>query len=67
MENELKINVADKGIRFGNHLLDLIGFYFLIFLHAMVFDAWLGVVPEEGSDLFVVYFFIFFVAYHLLF
>jgi len=67
MNNELKIDYASKGTRFGNNFIDTIGFYFLIFLHAMIFDGWLGIIPEDGSDWFIIYFFVLYVLYHLIF
>ncbi len=67
MNNELQINYASKGTRFGNNIIDTIGFYFFIFLHAMILDEWLGLIPEGGSPIFGIYFFIFYVIYHLTF
>src|SRR5690606_773076 len=67
MNNELLTDYASKGSRFGNNILDTIGFYFLIFLNAMVLDGWLGIMPEGGSGWFVLYFFALYVLYHLVF
>lgn len=52
--------------RFGNFCIDTIGFFFLVFLHAMVLDVWLEIMPEGGSDWFGVYFFLLYVMYHFI-
>ncbi len=67
MDNELIVNYASKGTRFGNNFIDTIGFYLIIFLNALVLDGWLGIMPEGGSDWFVLYFFILYVFYHFIF
>ena len=59
--------IADKGTRFGNFIIDKIGFFFIIFLHAMILDGWLGVIPENGSPFLGFYFFFLYVMYHALF
>jgi len=59
--------LIDSAKRFGSWFIDSICFLFLVFLHAMVLDTWLGVMPEGGSDWFVIYFFILYVLYHLVF
>lgn len=59
--------LADKGTRFGNHIIDTIGFFFITFLHAMIFDELLGINPEGGSPLLGIYFFVLYVMYHALF
>lgn len=61
------LNVADKGTRFGNYILDSLSFFFVIFLHAMVLDSWLGIMPEGGSNWFGVYFFFLYVMFHAIF
>ncbi len=63
----MKIDHASKANRFANNFIDTIVFYFLIFLHAMILDGWLGIIPEGGSDWFVIYFFVFYVLYHFIF
>lgn len=62
-----KLILADKGTRFGHNIVDTIGFYFIIFLHAMILDGWLGIMPEGGSNWFGIYFFFLYVMYHALF
>ena len=59
--------IADKGTRFGNYLIDKIGFFFIIFLHALILDGWLGVIPEGGSTFLGFHFFFLYVMYHALF
>lgn len=59
--------VVDSAKRFGNWCIDVVVFFFLVFLNAMVLDIWLGVMPEGGSDWFVVYFFMLYVLYYLFF
>lgn len=66
VENQ-KLNLADKGIRFGHNLIDTIGFYFIVFLHALILDEWLGIMPEGGSNWFGIYFFFLYVMFHALF
>lgn len=56
--------VADKGARLGNYIIDKIVFFFLIFLHALILDGWLGVIPEDGSTFLGLYFFFLYVMYH---
>ncbi|RYH74534.1 RDD family protein [Flavobacteriaceae bacterium 144Ye] len=62
-----KLILAEKATRFGHNIIDTIGFYFIVFLHAMVLDEWLGIIPEGGSDWFVFYFFFLYVMYHAFF
>lgn len=66
METE-KLLLADKGTRFLHNIIDTIGFYFCVFLSAIILDEWLGVMPKDGSGWFVVYFIFLYVMYHALF
>lgn len=66
MNKELKIDYATKGTRFGNNFVDTIIVFFLVFLHAMVLDGWLEVIPEDGSPFLGIYFFVLYVLYHLI-
>lgn len=59
--------IAGTEKRFGNFCIDTISFLFLVFLHAMVLDVWLEIMPEGGSDWFGVYFFLLYVIYHFVF
>lgn len=61
------MNIADKGDRFGNYLVDCICFSFILMTGAFAFDGWLGVVPEDGSPLLGILFFILYFLYHFLF
>jgi uncharacterized RDD family membrane protein YckC len=61
------MRVADKGTRFGNHILDIIGFFMIVMLHAFILDGLLHVIPEEGSPLLGIYFFVLYFGYHFLF
>ena len=60
-------DLADRGIRLGNNTVDTIGFLFLVFLHAQVFELFPGFIPEEGSPFLGIYFFVLYVSYHALF
>ena len=62
-----KIRLVNKSTRFGNHIADTIGFFLLLFLHALVLDGLLGIVPEDGSNILGIYFFVLYVLYHALF
>ncbi len=62
-----KLILTDRGSRFVNKIVDTIGFYFILFLQAMILDGWLGIIPEGGSNWFVVYFFLLYIMYHALF
>jgi uncharacterized RDD family membrane protein YckC len=64
-DNNFKL--ADKGTRLANHIVDSIGFYFLIFLHAMILDGYLGIIPKDGSPLLGIYAFVLYIFYHTLF
>jgi uncharacterized RDD family membrane protein YckC len=61
------MKIADKWSRFVNNVLDTIGFFFLIMLHAFVLDGLLHVIPEEGSPLLALYTLILYFGYHFLF
>ena len=54
-QKTIKIKPVEKSIRFTNYLIDLVIFWFIVFLHAMILDAWLGIVPEDGFELFPLY------------
>ncbi len=62
-----KYQIADKGSRLMNYIIDKIVFIFIIFLHAMILDGWLGIIPEEGSPFLGIYFFFLYVMYHSIF
>ena len=64
-QNSLRL--ADKSTRFGNYFVDTIGFLLLLFLHAIILDGLLGVIPEEGSPILGIYFFVLYFFYHALF
>lgn len=61
------MKIADKGSRFGNHLIDTIGFFIIIMLHAFILDGLLHVIPEDGSPLLGIYYFVLYFGYHFLF
>ncbi len=65
--NHPALKPADKGTRLVNHLVDTIGFFIIIFLHAMILDGLLGVIPEGGSPFLGIYYFVLYVMYHALF
>lgn len=66
-EQTEKLILAEKGTRFLHNIIDTIGFYFVVFLSAMILDEGLGIMPEGGSDWFVIYFFFLYVMFHALF
>jgi uncharacterized RDD family membrane protein YckC len=59
--------IADKGIRFANHLIDNIGIALLLMLHAFVLDGMLHLVPENGSPFLGLYFLLLYFGYHFIF
>ena len=61
------MRIADKGTRFGNYLLDTIGFFAIIILHAFILDGLLHVIPDDGSPFLGVYYFVLYFGYHFLF
>jgi uncharacterized RDD family membrane protein YckC len=61
------MRIADKGTRFGNYILDTIGFFIIIMLHAFILDGLLHVIPEDGSPLLGIYYFVLYFGYHFLF
>ena len=65
--DSVNYRVADKGSRLGNFIIDKIGFVFIIFLHAMILDGLLGVIPENGSPFLGFYYFFLYVMYHVIF
>jgi uncharacterized RDD family membrane protein YckC len=62
--HQIKIKPVEKPTRFLNFLIDTIIFMFIVFLHAMVLDVWLGIVPEGGFELFPLYLMGLYVLYH---
>lgn len=67
IQSNQKLILASNGLRLGNSLIDTIVFFLIIFLHAMILDAWLGIIEEGGSDWFVPYFFLVFILYYTIF
>ncbi len=63
-KNDYKI--ADRSSRLSNHIVDWLSFCFLIFIQVMVLSE-VGALPEEGSSLMVIWFFIFYVLFHAVF
>lgn len=61
------MQVADKGTRFVNHFIDMICFFTVIMLHAFILDGLLHVIPEGGSNLLGIYFFVLYFGYHFVF
>ena len=59
--------LARKGARLVNFIIDKIGFYVLFILHVFILDGSLGIIPEDGSPLLGVYFFFIYVMYHAVF
>ncbi|CAA0211060.1 hypothetical protein TMP248_380005 [Tenacibaculum maritimum] len=49
------IRPVENSTRFINYLIDSLVFIFIIFLHAMILDAGLGIVLEGGFELFPLY------------
>ena len=65
--SENNFQKASKEKRFVNSFIDSIGIIFLLFLHAMVLDGLLGIVPDDGSPLLGIYSLVLIVFYHALF
>ena len=65
MDNELQVDYASKSTRFANLFIDVTVFYFLIFLHALLFDHLQ--IFREGSPWLGVYFFVLYFSYHFIF
>lgn len=65
--NSDNYELARKGTRLVNFIIDKIGFYVLFFLHVFILDGLLGVIPEGGSPLLGIYFFFIYVLYHAIF
>ncbi len=61
-----KFLLASKSLRFANCIIDSFIFFFLLFLNAMILDAWLGLVDEGGSDWFLLHFSLIYVSYYTL-
>jgi len=61
------MNIADKGDRLGNYLIDSFCFSLIIMTGAFVFDGWLGMITEDGSPLLGILFLVLYFLYHLLF
>jgi uncharacterized RDD family membrane protein YckC len=65
--SDTNLRLADRSTRFANHFVDTLGIFFIVFLHVMVLDGLLGVIPKDGSPLLGIYFFVLYVLYHALF
>ena len=61
------MNIADKGLRFANYLIDTIGMMLLLALHAFVLDGLLHIIPQNGSIWLAIYFLLLYFAYHFIF
>lgn len=61
------MRIADKGSRFWNYVIDTIVFLIIIMLHAFVLDELLHAIPEDGSPILAIYFFLLYFGYHFLF
>jgi uncharacterized RDD family membrane protein YckC len=61
------MKIADKGTRFGNYILDTLGFFVILMLHAFILDKLFHIIPEDGSALLGIYYFILYFGYHFLF
>lgn len=59
--------IADKGTRLGNYLIDSICFIALLIIHAIILDGLLHAIPENGSPLLGIYYFLLYFAYYFLF
>ncbi|TNE52936.1 MAG: RDD family protein [Bacteroidetes bacterium] len=59
--------LADKATRFVNYLIDTLGFFLIVLLHALYLDRRLGLIPEGGSAFLGFYYFFLYVLYHALF
>ena len=66
LKNSSRMKIADKGTRFGNHIIDNIAVIIIVILHAFVLDGLLHIIPEDGSPWLGLYFFVLYFGYHFL-
>jgi uncharacterized RDD family membrane protein YckC len=61
------MNVASNELRVTNYVIDKIGLVVLIIIHSLILDGVLHVIPENGSPILGIYFFVLYFSYHFLF
>jgi uncharacterized RDD family membrane protein YckC len=61
------MNLADKETRFGNYVIDSIGFISILIIHAFILDGLLHIIPAAGSPLLAFYFLFLYFGYYFLF
>jgi len=65
--DESNLTAANKFSRFCNFFVDQIGFLFIIFLHSLLLDGLLGIIPKDGSPWLGLYSLVLYVFYYCLF
>jgi uncharacterized RDD family membrane protein YckC len=65
--DESNLVIADKFSRFCNFFVDQIAFMLIIFLHAMLLDGVLGIIPKDGSPWLGLYSIVLYIFYYSLF
>jgi len=65
--DEQEIKVADSFTRLCNFFVDQIVFLFVIFLHSLLLDGLLGIIPKDGSPWLGLYSLLLYVFYYSLF
>lgn len=61
------MRVADNGTRFGNYIIDKIGFIVVLIFNALILDGLLHIIPKDGSPILGIYFFVLYFSYHFIF
>lgn len=61
------MTIAGKEARLGNYLIDHFCIISIVVLHAFILDGVFHVIPEDGSDLLAIYFFVLYFGYFFLF
>ncbi len=64
--NPQHLDIADKGIRFVHNIVDTIAFYAVLFFQSMLMGGLLGIIPEEDSVWFLLYYLFLYVMFHTL-
>lgn len=61
------ITPVDKSVRFGNYIVDVIGFVVLFMLHILVFDRFFHITADPDSPLFGLYYLVLLFGYYFVF
>ena len=55
---------ADKGARFGNYIIDVIGFVILFMLHIVVISKLFNIAPDPDSPMLSLYYLVLYFGYY---